>query len=296
MNTPVALFAFNRAGALKESLAALSCCIGAEATDLYIFIDGPRTADERKKTDAVAAVAADIGGFNSVTLRHSDVNRGLGPSIIAGVSELVSRYGRVIVLEDDLVVTRDFLCWMNAGLERYEAVPEVFSVCGYTNKVVIPGGYPHDGFFAPRSSSWGWATWKDRWDSVDWEPSREAIRQHARAFNRWGGSDCAKMLLDWKEGRNKSWAIRFCFSEFLQGKVTLFPNRSRVDPTLGFVGDGTNCKRYSRFKWEMATDADRPPYRLPEHFAVVPSVRRSALRYHSVLRRAWSRLMYLIYR
>ena len=295
MNTPVALFAFNRAGALKESLAALSCCVGAESTDLYIFIDGPRTADERVKTDAVASVAADTRGFNSVTLRRSDVNRGLGPSIIAGVSELVGRYGRVIVLEDDLVVTKDFLCWMNAGLDRYEAVPEVFSICGYTNKVVLPGGYPYDGYFAPRSSSWGWATWKDRWESVDWEPSRDAIRQHARAFNRWGGSDCAKMLLDWKEGRNKSWAIRFCFSEFLQGKVTLFPNLSRIDPSLGFVGDGTNCKRYSRFKWEMATGREGP-YLLPDHPAVVPSIRRSALCYHSVIRRAWSRIMYLIYR
>ena len=295
MNTPLALFAFNRPGALQQSLAALSRCAGADKTDLYIFIDGPRTAAERAKTDTVAAVSAEAHGFNSVTIRRSDVNRGLGPSIIAGASELIQRYGRVIVLEDDLVVTPDFLSWMNAGLDRYASVPEVFSVCGYSNTVAVPAGYLYDGYFAPRSSSWGWATWKDRWEQVDWDPSPDVIRRHARAFNRWGGSDCAKMLKDWKAGRNKSWAIRFCFTEFLQGKVSLFPNCSRVDPSLGFVGDGTNCKRYNRFSWDMA-DGTGETFRLPDQPSVVPSVRRSALRYHSILRRAWSRLMYMIYK
>lgn len=293
--TPIALFAFNRPAALQKSLSALVQCAGAEETDVFIFIDGPRTVDERKKVDAVAAIAADVNGFNSVSIRRADENRGLGPSIIAGVSDVINRYGRVIVLEDDLVVSHDFLSWMNAGLDRYEKMSEVFSVCGYTNRVSVPHNYPFDGYFAPRSSSWGWATWRDRWGTVEWEPDLETIRQKAPAFNRWGGSDCAKMLLDWKEGRNKSWAIRFCFSEFLQGKVSLFPNLSRVDPALGFVGDGTNCKRYSRFKWEMAS-GEEMLYKLPDKTDVLPSLLRSALRYHSLLLRAWSRLMYLVYR
>ena len=292
---PIALFAFNRADSLEKSLNALARSFGAGQSDLYIFVDGPRNASERAKVDLVYALACRAEGFRSVSVRRAEANRGLGPSIMAGVSDVIGRYGRVIVLEDDLVVSPDFLQWMNAGLDQYETVREVFSVCGYSNKVSVPRDYRFDGYFAPRSASWSWATWKDRWDSVDWNPSSETIRRHARAFNRWGGSDCAKMLLDWKEGRNKSWAIRFCFSEFLQGTVSLFPVLSRVDPSLGFMGDGTNCRRYSRFKWEMALGQDGP-YRLPDSPVVVPSIRRSALRYHSVLRRAWSRLMYLFYR
>lgn len=292
---PIALFAFNRADSLEKSLNALARSFGAGQSDLYIFVDGPRNASERAKVDLVYALACRAKGFRSVSVRRAEVNRGLGPSIMAGVSDVIGRYGRVIVLEDDLVVTPDFLHWMNAGLDQYETVREVFSVCGYSNRVNVPRDYRFDGYFAPRSASWSWATWKDRWDSVDWNPSSETIRRHARAFNRWGGSDCAKMLLDWKEGRNNSWAIRFCFSEFLQGTVSLFPVLSRVDPFLGFMGDGTNCRRYSRFKWEMALGQDGP-YRLPDSPVVVPSIRRSALRYHSILRRAWSRLMYLFYR
>lgn len=292
---PVVLFAFNRAEALKESLASLEKNPGAEMTDLFVFIDGPRDEAEREKVDKVADVVNGSWAFRTVTVSQSPVNRGLGPSIIRGVSEVIEKFGRAIVVEDDLVVTRDFLHWMNYGLEKYETVGKVFSVCGYTNKVSVPAGYQYDGYFAPRSSSWGWATWKDRWESVDWDPSGEQIRRDAVAFNRWGGSDCAKMLMDWREGRNKSWAIRFCYSEFLQGKVSLFPVNSHVDPSFGFDGEGTNCKKYTRFRWDMGNAGCRE-YRLPEEVTVNRSLRRSALRYHSLALRAWSRLMYLIYR
>ena len=292
---PIVLFAFNRVNALEMTLSALAKNRGAEQSDLYIYVDGPRNDIERPKVEEVYSLACQAKGFLSVSVKMAEVNKGLGPSIISGVSEVIGKYGRVIVLEDDLVVTPDFLQWMNDGLDKYESASEVFSVCGYTNKVKIPGGYGYDGYFAPRSSSWGWASWKDRWESVNWAPSRESIIEDARRFNRWGGSDCFKMLLDWSEGRNKSWAIRFCYSQFLQGKVSLFPVLSLVDPTLGFSGDGTNCKRYSRFKWEIFKGKGGE-FRLPGEISVVPALRRSALRYHSLTLRAWSWLMYRIYR
>ena len=154
--------------------------------------------------------------------------------------------------------------------------------------------YGYDGFFAPRSSSWGWATWKERWESVDWNPTPEDIHRNARAFNKWGGSDCGKMLKDWRKGLNKSWAIRFCYSEFLQKKVSLFPVFSHVDPSDGFDGAGTNCKRYSRFRWIMDSGSIRE-YQLPENTDVIAAFRKSSLRYHSILIRVWSRIMYLVH-
>ena len=129
---------------------------------------------------------------------------------------------------------------------------------------------------------------------MDWNPTPASLQKNACAFNRWGGSDCAKMLRDWMEGRNQSWAIRFCYSQFLQGKVALFPTRSLVDPSAGFEGDGTNCHKYSRFKFDLAP-LGKEVFRFPSEVGTVPSIRRSALRYHSPIRRAWSRLMYLIY-
>ena len=292
--TPVVLFAFNRPDALRRSLAALAAADLAAETDLFIRLDGPRNEADAEKVAAVRDVALSAQGFRKVDVSWSDSNLGLGPSVIMGVERILDCSETVIVLEDDLVVSRGFLVYMNEALRRYADDKRVFSVCGYSNRVTVPGDYPYDAYFAPRSSSWGWATWRDRWQSVDWNPTPASLRQNALAFNRWGGSDCAKMLRDWMEGRNRSWAIRFCYSQFLQGKTALFPVRSLVDPSAGFDGEGTNCRRYNRFKCDFTPDGGAA-FRFPETVEEIPSIRRSALKYHSLGRRLWSRLMYVIY-
>ena len=294
MSIPVVLIAYNRPDALRRSLAALAAADLASETDLYICIDGPRDAADAEKVATVREVARAARGFRHLDVSWSEKNQGLGPSVMRGVERILGFSEAVIVLEDDLVVSRGFLRYMNQALQRYAGDDRVFSVCGYTNRVDVPKGYAADAYFAPRSSSWGWGTWRDRWQSVDWNPSPASLQKNACAFNRWGGSDCVKMLRDWMEGRNRSWAIRFCYSQFLQGKTALFPVRSLVDPSAGFAGDGTNCRRYSRFKFDFDPDG-KASFQFPETVEELPSIRRSALRYHSLGLRLWSRLMYLIY-
>lgn len=294
MAVPVVLFAFNRPDALRASLKALSANDLASETPLFIRLDGPRNETDTEKVEAVYEIAMEAKGFHSVDVVRSDRNRGLASSIILGVSQVLNHYGSVIILEDDLITHPGFLGFMNAALERYRSVPDVFSVCGYSSAVRLPSGYDYDAYFCTRSSSWGWATWRDRWDSVDWNPSKESLREHACSFNRWGGSDCASMLRSWMDGKNSSWAIRFCFNEYLQGKVSLFPVDSLVDPSAGFAGDGTHCRSFNRFRYRMAPERLRS-FSLPVKVEVIPSVCRSALHYHSIPLRVWSRLMNLIH-
>ena len=132
------------------------------------------------------------------------------------------------------------------------------------------------------------------WLSVDWNPSPASLQKYGFAFNRWGGSDCAHMLREWMEGKNSSWAIRFCFSQFLQAKVSLFPIESLVDPSTGFNGEGTHCYAFNRFRFRMAPMARRS-FKLPADVRVIPSIRRCALHYHSLPLRAWTRLMNLFH-
>lgn len=293
-DTPVVLLAYNRPEALRRTLAALAADDLAAGTDLFIRIDGPKSETDAEKVKAVREVALAARGFRSVDVHWEIENRGLASSVIAGVDRVLEISDTVIVLEDDLVTHPGFLTFLNEGLEKYADVPEVFSVCGYSNRVRKPSGYGFDAYFCPRSSSWGWATWRDRWQSVDWNPTPASLQKNAPAFNRWGGSDCAKMLRDWMEGRNSSWAIRFCYSQFLQGKVSLFPTESLVDPSGGFAGDGTHCKSYNRFRFQMASP-ERRSFRMPGEVEVIPSFRRDALHYHSLPLRAWTRFMNLFY-
>lgn len=292
MQAPIIVFAFNRLEALRNTIASLLRNSEAIESDLFIFVDGARTnkEGEAEKVSAVQDFVKSITGFRSLHYSFSESNKGLGPSIIAGVSDIINRYGRAIILEDDLVVAPNFLAFMNQGLERYENCPEVFSICGYNNKVRVPYGYNADAYFCVRSSSWGWGTWADRWNSVDWELNDwESVEQRAKAFNRWGGSDCFKMLRDWHNGLNQSWAIRFCYAQFVQRKYTVLPNRSLVK-NVGYGGTGTHCPEYCRYKFVYDEGINKnfkfPPVQEPDS-----RITRQVMHYDSLPVRIKSRLI-----
>ena len=295
--TPVILFAFNRPEGLKAIIESLLQNEEAKHSVLYVFVDGPRfqRKGEVENVEKVRDYVKSITGFKEVHYKFALQNKGLGNSVIKGVTEVINRYGKAIVLEDDLILAPNFLFFMNQGLDKYKEETSVFSICGYSNKVKVPKDYSYDTYFCTRSSSWGWATWADRWNSVDWELENfDKYHILKKEFNRWGGSDCWKMLNDWKCGRNKSWAIRFCFAQFLQKKVSLFPVTSKVQND-GFDGKGTNCKRWSRFHCIFDNSAKKE-FTYPENVSIHPSLFRSAIGYHSIIKRIFSRIIYFVYR
>ena len=296
MLSPIIVFAFNRSSALRNTIQSLLQNIEAKDSELFVFVDGsrPEKAGEAEKVKAVQEYVKSITGFKSVQYTFSEKNKGLGTSIIHGVSQVINLYGRAIVLEDDLIFAPNFLAFMNEGLNKYEREEKVFSICGYSNKIKIPKGYPHDAYFCTRSSSWGWATWTDRWNSVDWELKEwNKYAGVRKAFNRWGGSDCFGMLKNWKIGKNQSWAIRFCFAQFLQDKLSLFPLTSKVKND-GFDGEGTNCKKWSRFQYVFDKKGNKD-FKLPNQIGLNKQLYKSAMFYNSIVIRIYSRIMYFIY-
>lgn len=294
---PIVIFAFNRPESLKRTIESLKSNPEAIHSDLFLFVDGFREnkPEDNENIIKVRNICSSVSGFKSVTCKFSKINKGLGPSIISGVDEIINLYGKVIVLEDDLIVQPNFLKFMNECLERYERDTDVWSICGYSNKIKIPLWYKYDAYFCPRSSSWGWATWKDRWNSVVWTFDKwEEWKKQRKEFNKWGGSDCFSMLERCKQGKNKSWAIRFCFNQFLQNKLSLFPIKSFITND-GFDGAGTNCKKYSRFKYELM-DGEKQYFNLPSKIEIITKFRKQMLKYNSIPIRIWSRFMYMLYR
>lgn len=293
---PIVVFGFNRLQALKSTISSLLLNEEAKHSDLFVFVDGARK--EKKGEADIVRVVQDyvrtISGFKSLQYSFSEKNQGLATSIITGVGKVIDKYGKVIVLEDDLVVMPNFLNYMNQGLDFYKKNQAVMSVCGHSCKVKTPNHYPYDAYFFTRSSSWGWGTWKDRWELVDWElKDWDAVMSHRKAFVKSQGSDVYKMLRDWKVGKNHSWAIRFCYAQFVLEKLSIVPNRSLVN-NEGFDGDGTNCKRYSRFKFELNESKEKLTFKFPTTVALNGSLYRQALWYHSIPLRIWSRIMYWI--
>lgn len=294
---PIILFAFNRLEALKATMESLLRNEECKDSVLYVFVDGPRLEkqEEAEIVKRVCSYVRGITGFKKLYYEFSQQNKGLSKSIIEGVTKIIRMYGKAIILEDDLILSANFLSFMNQGLDRYIEQKEVFSICGYSNKLNVPLSYTYDTYFCTRSSSWGWATWIDRWNSIDWElKNYDECRVLKKKFNKWGGTDCWKMLNDWKCGKNNSWAIRFCFSQFLQGKISLFPIISKVKND-GFDGQGTNCKRWSRFHC-IFDELAKKNFSYPDNTFIHSSLFRSAMSYHSMLKRIYSKIMYFIYK
>lgn len=294
---PIVIFAYNRLESLSFCVSSLLRNVESKDSDLIVFVDGARLdkSNEEEKVRNVRSYVESIRGFRSLKYSFSDQNKGLGPSVISGVSEVLDKYEKAIIIEDDLVVSDNFLSYMNQGLEVYNDIANVFSICGYTNMVTMPKDYPFDAYFCVRSSSWGWATWKDRWESVDWElKDWTSVEKHSKAFNRWGGSDCYKMLKGWKRGSNQSWAIRFCYAQFVQNKLSLFPTISKIE-NKGFDGNGTNCKKWTRYK-SCFDLTNNKRFNFPNKIETIDSIIKSALSYHSLLKRVYSRFMYIFYK
>ena len=243
---PVIVFSYNRPVHLGETINRLSQNELASETDLFIFCDGAKpgaTDDQRQKVIANREVAKKAKGFRSVHVCERENNYGLARNIIEGVSLIIDDFGKVIVLEDDLLTSRYFLKYMNEALDYYEKRPGVMSISANrppVNRMMIPSDYEYDVFVSLRSFSTGWATWKDRWSRVDWSLGYlDELMKHpeqVRAFNR-AGDDMSDMLLLQRNRIIDSWAIQFCFAHFKEHSVAILPCIPYVD-NIGFDGSG----------------------------------------------------------
>jgi hypothetical protein len=254
---PIGLFVYNRPWHARRTVEALQRNHGAGGHDLVVFCDGARSDRDRAAVEEVRAFVRTIGGFRSVAVRERVANRGLAGSIIDGVGELLAAYGRVIVVEDDLVTSPHFLAYMDQALELYAGDEAVASIHGYI--------YPLDAdlpetFFLRGADCWGWATWSRAWSYFEPDGAKLLAalgeRRLLGEFDLHGARDLSGMLRRQIAGRNDSWAIRWHASAFLRGMVTLYPGRSLVD-NIGNDASGTHSGTSSAFRVPVAIEAIR---------------------------------------
>lgn len=238
---PIVLFTYNRLGHTRQTVDALLQNDLAPLSDLIVFCDGPKTEADKIGTDAVREYVKSIRGFYSLRVVEREANLGLAQSIIRGVTEACDAFGRVVVVEDDLVTSPFFLRYMNDGLNLYEDEPSVISIHGYIYPT--PSPLPET-FFLKGADCWGWATWKRGWQQFNPDGAgllRALESQNlTREFDFNDSYPYTQMLRDQIAGRNDSWAIRWYASAFLNDRLTLYPGRSLVQNT-GHDGSGRHC-------------------------------------------------------
>lgn len=248
---PIVLFAFIRKETLEQTINTLKKNYLAKDSDLFIYIDGPRNENDIPLVMQVEQYCSSIEGFKSVSIRKNEKNKGLDPSVIDGVTEVINKYGKAIILEDDVITTSNFLNYMNQCLLIFENDKRIMSISGWGIDIVLPADYQYDAYLFGRSSSWGWATWKNRWKLIDWDikdwSTFRRNRKHIKQFNKRGGSDMFQMLKKCMNGGNM-WDIRFCYNMFKLDMYSIIPILSKTD-NIGFNELATHCKpiKYKRF-------------------------------------------------
>lgn len=237
---PIVVFAYCRPDHLKRVLDALAMNSGAAQSHLFIYCDGAKSPADQPAVDATRSVARGASGFARVEIFESESNLGLSQSILSGVSEICSRHGRAIVLEDDVLPTPFFLQYCNDGLDRYADDDRIISVgCHtFTSDLELP-----ETFFLNVPDCWGWGVWERSWRSfnLDGDMLLEEIsaRGLSEEFDFDGAYPYTQMLRDQVRGGNQSWAVRWYAHAFLRKKLVLYPGRA-VTSNIGFDGSGTH--------------------------------------------------------
>lgn len=246
---PVVLFVYNRLEHTKQTIEALQRNHLADQSDLFIFSDGPKNISQEIKVAQVREFIKRISGFRSVRIIEQEINIGLANSIISGITKVIDDYGKVIVLEDDIITSEDFLVYMNKGLDTFQDDDRIWSVTGYGYPIDIPDNYTCMNYLFVRPCSWGWGTWKSRWEVIDWEvkdfKSFVKDKNQIRRFNL-GGEDLFDMLKAQMNGEINSWAIRWAYAAFKSDKDTIHPCSSKV-VNIGFDGTGEHCRMVGKF-------------------------------------------------
>ncbi len=245
---PIIVFCYNRPWHVEKTLEALSRNELADQSILYIYCDGPKvdaSAEQRQKIAEVRQVVRKRQWCKEIHVVEVEQNKGLANSIIDGVTDVINKYGKVFVLEDDLVSSPHMLKFVNRALDFYEDYAGVFSIsvnCPPLSKMQIPEDYPYDVFASLRSFSTGWGTWKGRWNKVDWSMDDfDRCKQNPdmlRALCRLG-DDFPPMMQLQEDGKIDSWAVRFGFAHFKHHAVAILPCKSYVT-NIGFDGTGTH--------------------------------------------------------
>lgn len=238
---PIVLFVYNRLDHTVQTIKALQKNKLADESDLFIYSDAAKSEVDIEKVDEVRKFINSIAGFKNISIIERDENFGLANSIIDGVTNIVNKYGKIIVLEDDIITSPLFLEYINNVLDVYENEDDVSSVSGYMFPIEFP---QNEFYFLPMISSWGWGTWKKSWDIF--EPNGQKLlkiiqdRGEKKAFNLDNTYPYLKMLKNQIKGKNNSWAIRWNASLFVSKKLSVWPSKSLVD-NIGFDGSGTHC-------------------------------------------------------
>jgi len=276
---PVALFVYNRPVHTEKTVQALLRNKYANESEVYVFSDGPKYKGDEKAVEQVRQYIRDISGFKKLVLIEREKNYGLAKNIVEGVSEIINKHKRVIVIEDDLVTSPFFLKFMNEALDFYSEKKDVWHISGWNYPIDHQNLNHKDTFLWRVMNCWGWATWEDRWRHYKKDPDyfiSTFSKKDIKKFDLDGAASFWRQILDNKTGRIDTWAIFWYATIFANRGLCLNPVKSYVE-NIGLDGSGVHCKEGDLFTNRQTLNFEqnvRFPDKIVENEYVVELVKK----------------------
>lgn len=239
---PIILFVYNRPIHTKHTVQALQKNTLASQSEIFIYSDGAKNDNQTESVNAVRKYLKEIEGFKKITVIERHANLGLANSIIDGVTKVVNEFGKVIVLEDDIVTSPFFLKYMNEALLYYRNKPKVWHISGWSYPITS-AQYTNDVFLWRMMNCWGWATWADRWSHFEKNVDKvinELDEDDIYKFNLDGTEAVYNQILWNKKGLVNTWAVFWYATIFRNNGLCVNPSISFVD-NIGHDGSGVHC-------------------------------------------------------
>ena len=247
METPVVMFGYNRPELQSMVMKCFADCDGASERDIFVFLDGPRKDSDNAQSDKIKEMLEryKVERFPRMRIIKRERNYGCRENIVQGITQVLNEYGRAIVIEDDILVSKTFLRFMDAALDFYEGDKRIWCINGFQKYIFnVPKDYKYDVYLAYTNCAWGWATWRDRWAQVDFDMRDypEYIKSPANVKKINEVSYILKPLLDSQyRGALKAWDAQ-CWFHMVRNDLYAIEPRYQMSKNIGCV---PNSEHYS---------------------------------------------------
>jgi hypothetical protein len=238
---PIVYFCYNRPEHTLQSLNAIKRARYADQTDLYVFIDGPKSKCEELNVQRVSAIVCNIDGFRSKIITQHSENKGLCKNITDGITTVIKEHGRVIVIEDDVIISRSFLIYINEALNLYEKMNKVWHISGFNEYIGLDDKQMV--FLQRNMRCWGWATWQDRWEYFKKDTDliiATFSKKDIYKFNLDGCDNLYSQIIANHNNEIDTWAVFWYATIFKKNGLCLNPVIS-LTQNIGFDGSGVHC-------------------------------------------------------
>jgi len=276
--SPIVLIAFNRVNHFKQTLDSLVKNKEAKDSMLYVCIDGPRNAANKRSQDQMCDYVEIIRNeFQNVKIIKQNSNLGLAKHIIQSVTNIVNQHGKLIVLEDDHCVSEAFLKFMNDALTYYEPHKKVWHIASHT--IVNDRKKENEVFLYRVMNCWGWGTWKDRWNYFENDSGKlinEFTEHDIKKFNLDDTESFWSQILDNHSGRINTWATFWYATVFKNKGLCMNPFYSYVK-NIGLDGSGVHKNLNKEYQDSQALNnygKFNPQYNMEENLLAVERIKK----------------------